>query len=97
MATEHLYLVTYDVSDPRRLRRVFRTLRGYGDWVQFSVFQCRLGPLRHRRLITELSSLIHQKEDQVLIFPLGPVKSTPVRVASIGRAFEPISREPVII
>ncbi len=25
------YLVAYDISDPKRLRRVHRTMRGYGD------------------------------------------------------------------
>ncbi|NLE47060.1 MAG: CRISPR-associated endonuclease Cas2 [Sandaracinaceae bacterium] len=25
------YIVTYDISDPKRLRKVFQILRGYGD------------------------------------------------------------------
>lgn len=28
-----LYIVTYDVCDARRLRRVFRLMRGYGDHI----------------------------------------------------------------
>ena len=43
---EHLYVVTYDISDQKRWRRVFRVMNGYGDWVQFSVFQCRMGERR---------------------------------------------------
>ena len=38
------YLVTYDVSCPKRWRRVYRLLQGYGDWMQLSVFRCRLDP-----------------------------------------------------
>ncbi len=36
------YLVTYDISDAKRLRLVFRTTRGYGDHLQYSVFECQL-------------------------------------------------------
>jgi hypothetical protein len=37
-AEENLYVVAYDISDPRRWRRVFRLMNGYGAWVQLSVF-----------------------------------------------------------
>ena len=40
-ADENLYIVAYDISDPRRWRRVFRLMNGYGEWLQLSVFQCR--------------------------------------------------------
>lgn len=39
---EHLYIVTYDIRDPKRWRRVFKIMNGYGEWVQLSVFQCRM-------------------------------------------------------
>src|SRR5207245_5663551 len=46
---ENLYIVAYDISDPRRWRRVFRLMNGYGEWLQLSVFQCRLSqPATHR-------------------------------------------------
>ena len=34
------YLVCYDISDDKRLRKVFKTMRGYGDHLQYSVFEC---------------------------------------------------------
>ena len=30
---ENLYIVAYDISDPRRWRRVFRLMTGYGEWL----------------------------------------------------------------
>jgi CRISPR-associated endonuclease Cas2 len=38
------YLVAYDIADPKRLQRVHRTMRGYGDPLQYSVFRCILSP-----------------------------------------------------
>ncbi|WP_418139805.1 CRISPR-associated endonuclease Cas2 [Oceanimonas smirnovii] len=97
MSREHLFLITYDISDPKRLRRVFRLLEGYGQWVQLSVFQCRLTELRRRRLINELEGEIKRHEDHVLLFKLGSVKEQPVDFVSLGKVFEPIRREPIII
>ena len=36
------YLVCYDISDDKRLRKVFKTMRAWGDHIQFSVFECQL-------------------------------------------------------
>jgi len=38
MNDQHLYIVTYDISDQRRWRKVFNLLKGYGEWLQLSVF-----------------------------------------------------------
>src|SRR3546814_3297354 len=32
---EHLYIVAYDISDDKRLRKVFKLMKGYGEWLQF--------------------------------------------------------------
>ncbi|MGE0434417.1 MAG: CRISPR-associated endonuclease Cas2 [Planctomycetota bacterium] len=36
------YLLTYDVRDDKRLRKVAKTLEGYGTRLQYSVFHCHL-------------------------------------------------------
>lgn len=40
------YLVSYDISHPKRLRRVARALEGFGVWLQYSVFECPLDDMR---------------------------------------------------
>ena len=65
--TRRDYLVTYDVSSPKRWRRVYRLLQGYGDWVQLSVFRCRLDPRRRERMEQELRSVMKKGEDRLLI------------------------------
>lgn len=65
------HLVTYDVRDPKRLRRVYRLLRGYGEHLQYSVFRVRLGPVQFQRMRWELERLL-EKEDDLLVIPLCP-------------------------
>ena len=66
------YLVTYDISSPERLRRVYRTLLGYGEHLQLSVFRCDLTGVRLVELRMALREIIHHDEDQVLFIRLGP-------------------------
>ncbi|HCC32386.1 MAG TPA: CRISPR-associated endonuclease Cas2 [Clostridiales bacterium] len=66
------YLVSYDISDPKRLARVFRKMRGFGEAVQYSVFLCSLSPQERVILLAALSELINHKEDRVMIVDLGP-------------------------
>jgi len=37
MTDERLFIVTYDISDAKRWRRVFKVMHGYGEWLQLSV------------------------------------------------------------
>lgn len=94
---DHLYIVTYDISDARRWRRVFKTLRGYGEWLQLSVFQCRLGRIRFLQLEGTLRELINHAEDHVLLIDLGPAENVQPHVHSLGKVFEPVVRESVIV
>jgi len=65
------YLVSYDISNPKRLRRVARTLEGFGVRLQYSVFECPRDDLRLARLKAELHHLLRHDEDQVLFVSLG--------------------------
>lgn len=76
------WLVTYDVRDPKRLRKVFRIMLGYGDHLQYSVFRCDLTDRELLELKGKLSVVIHHRLDQVLFVKVGP---------SDGRAMEAFS------
>lgn len=69
------YLVSYDISNPRRLRRVAKTCEAFGSRIQFSVFECPLDDKRLQQLRAALDAIIHHEEDQVLFISLGPSAS----------------------
>ena len=94
---EHLYIVAYDISDPRRWRKVFKLMNGYGAWVQLSVFQCRMNRRRQAELLAKLSNLIDHKEDHVVLVDVGVADTMEPRVTSLGKPFHPLKREPVIV
>ncbi len=94
---EHLYIVTYDISDPKRWKRVFSLMNGYGEWLQLSVFQCRLSRRRHAELVATLDELIMNEHDHVLMLDLGPAENVDPRVISLGKTFQPVPREAVVV
>lgn len=94
---EHAYVVTYDISDPKRCRRVFKTMHGYGRWLQLSVFHCRLDGGRRAEMAMALEMLIDHDADHVLILDLGPAQEVELAVESLGKTFTPIERRAVVI
>src|ERR1039458_258300 len=74
------YLVCYDICDDKRLRKVFQLMRGYGDHLQYSVFECQLTATYLVRLRAALAAIIHHTEDQVLFVNLGPAQGRGDRV-----------------
>ncbi len=65
------YLVCYDVRNPKRLRRVHKLMKAFGEAWQYSVFYCTLKDIDRVRLENSLRETINLKEDQVLIVDLG--------------------------
>ncbi len=92
------YVVTYDISCPKRLRRVFRVMRGFGDHLQLSVFRCELTPTELILMRRALLDAIDGEEDQVLIIDLGPTNGRARdAIAALGRAYTRPERHAVIV
>ena len=88
-----LYLVCYDISDERRLRRVYQVIRGYGERLQYSVYRCQLNDLRLAELCDKLCDEIDHSADQVLIVPLGSVDSRAAwKMDTLGRPLPVVER-----
>jgi CRISPR-associated protein Cas2 len=92
------YIVAYDISDPRRLRHVYRTMRGFGERLQLSVFCCDLTPTDRVRMIAALVEIVDQAEDQVVVVDLGPTSANPIKsMEGLGRPLRIAGRRPLIV
>ena len=94
----HVYLVTYDIADPTRLRRVHKAMKGFGDPLQLSVFRCELSDAQCVRMKVALSEVIHADKDQVLVFRLGPLDgSYTVQVDALGLRYDAGVHEALVV
>lgn len=93
-----LYIVTYDICDPKRLRRVFKTMKGFGAHLQLSVFQCDLPEIDLVKMKAALVEVINHQEDHVLIVDLGPTEGRPIKsIESLGRGFTQVERQATVV
>lgn len=71
-----LYLIAYDITDPRRLNRIAHYLSRRAVRVQYSVFAAELSRAARDDLQDGLRRLIDPRTDDVRLYPLprrGPV------------------------
>ena len=70
-----LVLVAYDVSTseggPRRLRRVAKACRDFGQRVQYSVFEIEVDPAQWTALKARLEAIIDREQDSLRYYYLG--------------------------
>lgn len=71
MAARTRYLLAYDISHPRRLRRVHAVAKTYGYPLQYSLFVCDLDDVELVKLERDLCAQIAHREDRISIFDLG--------------------------
>jgi len=64
------YLVTYDISSPKRWKKVFKTLKNTGLNVQLSCFEVDMGKNEIDKLVMELQKLIDWQDDSIYFFPI---------------------------
>lgn len=65
------YLVTYDIRDDHRLRLIAKCMVGYGQRIQYSVYVCDLSDREKVMLRGDITALMKEPEDSVMIVDLG--------------------------
>jgi CRISPR-associated protein Cas2 len=61
-------VITYDISEDKRRTKIHKVLKSYGQWMQFSVFECVLTKTEYVRLRNRLNKLIRAEEDSIRFY-----------------------------
>ena len=85
------YLVVYDVATTtpagkKRLRTVARACEGFGQRVQYSVFEVCCSKTDLARLVAKLGQIVEPDEDSLRIYPVGVASFDDVLRVGIERA-----------
>jgi CRISPR-associated protein Cas2 len=65
-----MFVVTYDISSPKRLRRVARLMGKYGGRAQKSVFECDISKEQLMQLQKKIKKVIDREKDSVRFYYL---------------------------
>ena len=58
-----MYLISYDITNDRIRGKIAKELSGYGQRVQYSVFECRITEPQYRELYQKLVALMQEEEE----------------------------------
>ena len=65
-----IYMICYDISNPKRLRKTAKVLENYGIRVQKSFFQCEMNKKVMNNLKKQVLDIIDLENDYFFIYPL---------------------------
>ena len=87
MSQEQLWVIAYDSPSNKRRRKLAKLLEGYGERLQWSVFECRLQSHQLKRLRQMLAG-IATADDSVRLW------SVPQRAAAAEQLGRPVEHTP---
>ena len=64
------YLITYDIENNKRRKKLSDELEAYGYRVNYSVFECELNKTKLKKLIVKIEELIDKKSDSIRFYHL---------------------------
>ena len=63
-----MLIVAYDISDDKRRNSIFKILKDYGQWMQYSLFECDLTQDKYSELCSKLKNKINRSEDSIKFY-----------------------------
>lgn len=61
-------VISYDIAEDKRRTKLHKILKSYGQWMQYSVFECDLTETQYAKLRLRLSKLIKPEQDSIRFY-----------------------------
>ncbi len=61
-------VISYDISEDKRRTKIHNILKSYGQWVQYSIFECDLTESQYAKLRSRLNKLIKSETDSIRFY-----------------------------
>lgn len=61
-------IISYDIPEDKRRTKIHNILKSYGQWVQYSVFECDLTQTQYAKLRARLVKLIIAETDSIRFY-----------------------------
>ena len=87
-------VIAYDIVCHRRRQRLAKMLAGFGERVNYSVFECDLRPRQFASIQKKVEKLINLKEDRVRYYEL--CLDCQRRIQAVGQTATPPSDQSLV-
>ena len=61
-------IVSYDISEDKRRTKIHAILSSYGQWMQYSLFECDLTKTEYALLRSRLNKIINSDTDSIRFY-----------------------------
>lgn len=86
-----LYVVAYDIPDDKRRTRIHKVLKGFGEWTEFSLFECFLTKKELLQMRAKLDKHLDARTDRVRIYMLCDTCCAKIETVGIPEPVEQMS------
>lgn len=86
--SRQLFLVAYDISQPRRLYRAHQIIKDYASGGQKSAFECYLSVTEREELVQRIHEVLDESEDAFLVIRM--ISRDAVEI--LGKAVKPMDQ-----
>jgi CRISPR-associated protein Cas2 len=83
-----MWIVSYDIPNDKRRRRVAKVLEGYGRRAQYSVFECDIDKDKCEKLEKLLKREIDPTEDDIRFYPMNRADLERVVILGNGTLYQ---------
>ncbi len=80
-------IITYDITDDRRLNKVRKILKKYLYWSQFSTFEGEISDGKLAKCMSEIDDVIDVKEDSIYVYEVKNPKNIKKKVLGIEKSY----------
>ncbi len=80
-------IVTYDITDDKRLNKVRKILKKYLYWKQYSCFEGIITEGKLARCMSEINEVINKKEDSIYVYEIKNPKNLKKKVLGIEKNY----------
>ena len=78
------YVICYDIPDNNRRNQLAKALKGYGNRVQYSVFEAHLNRKQFKEMKGVVSNIIDSSEDSIRYYALCNTCVERIEVPAVG-------------
>ena len=61
-------IISYDISEDKRRTKIHNILSSYGQWMQYSLFECELTKTEYAKLRSRLNKIINSETDSIRFY-----------------------------
>jgi CRISPR-associated protein Cas2 len=80
-------IITYDITDDKRLNKVRKILKKYLYWSQLSTFEGEISEGKLAKCMSEVNEVINRDEDSIYVYEVKNPKNIKKKVLGIEKSY----------